>query len=112
MNIELLTTLLPTILIELWVLWLLREKRAKVLWASVGVNILTTVPLNLYVHHPHPGIGGMVVAEGVIIVVEALWYALFIRNLRTSFIYSTLCNAISALTGLLAVLVYILIRTN
>lgn len=110
MTVELLTTLLPTILIELWVLWLLREKRAKVLWASVAANILTNVPLNLYVRHAHPAIGGMVVAEGIIIIVEMLWYLMFMRDLRLSFIYSLLCNAVSALSGLLAVLIYLLIK--
>lgn len=110
MNYELLTTLLPTILLELGVLWLLREKRARVLWASVAVNILTNVPLNLYVRHARPAIGGMIMAEGIIIGVEMLWYWMFIRDLRLSAIYSLLCNAVSALTGLLAVLVYMLVK--
>ena len=45
----LLLALVPTILIELGVLQLLREKRKKVLWSSVVINVFTNVPLNLYV---------------------------------------------------------------
>ena len=47
----LLLALIPTILIELAVLLLLRERSAKVLTASVVINILTNVPLNLYVNY-------------------------------------------------------------
>jgi hypothetical protein len=46
----------------------------------------------------------ILLAELLIILVEAAWYWLFVRRLSQAFIYSTLCNAISFLTGLLFVL--------
>ena len=45
--IQILTALIPTILIELGVLWLLLERQKKVLLSSIAVNVLTNVPLNL-----------------------------------------------------------------
>ena len=108
MDCELMATLLPTILIELVVLWLLGERRPKVLWSSVAVNILTNIPLNLYVQHAQPSIGVMALAEVGVIIVEAVWYVWFVRNLRQAMVYSLLCNTVSILTGLLVVLVRLL----
>ena len=48
MILRLVIPLLATIVIELGVLLFLRERRRRVLWGSVGLNILTNVPLNLY----------------------------------------------------------------
>ena len=100
----LLLALVPTILIELGVLQLLREKRKKVLWSSVIINVFTNVPLNLYVMFIDESFTTILLAELLIILVEAAWYWLFVRRLSQAFIYSTLCNAISFLTGLLFVL--------
>ena len=46
---SLLCALLFTILIELAMLWLLTEWDKKTALASVGMNVLTNVPLNLFV---------------------------------------------------------------
>ena len=108
MDYEVIATLLPTILIELGVLWLLGERRPKVLWGSVAVNILTNIPLNLYVQPAHPSLGVMALAEVGVIIVEAVWYVMLVRNLRQAVVYSLLCNAISMLIGLLIVLVGLL----
>lgn len=103
----LLFALVPTILIELLVLLLLRERSARVLASSVLVNIITNVPLNLYTNYISYSLLTILCGEVVVFLVEALWYFLFLRNLRLSFIYSFLCNAISFLTGLLAELLYL-----
>lgn len=103
----LLLALIPTILIELAVLLLLRERSAKVLTASVVINILTNVPLNLYVNYVSNSLLTILCGEILVVVVETLWYYLFLSNLSRSFIYSFLCNTISFLTGLLAQLLYI-----
>ena len=105
----LLLALLPTILIELGVLLLLREKRKKVLWSSVIINVFTNVPLNLYVTFVDESFTTILLAELLIILVEAVWYWLFVRRLSQAFIYSTLCNAISFLTGLLFILLFYMI---
>ena len=96
----LLMTLVPTILIELGVLWLLRERRKKVLWASVTVNVLTNVPLNLFLLCVQHGLTAIVVGEFLVVLVEAAWYYLFVRNWEQAVVYSLLCNAISFLFGL------------
>ena len=103
---HLLITLIPTILIELGVLWLLMERRKKVLLSSIAVNVLTNIPLNLYVLCINDSMGHILIGEVVVFLVETTWYFLFTRNLRQACIYSFLCNAISFLTGLLVQLIY------
>ena len=107
----LLLTLVPTILIELVVLLLLRERRRLVLGSSVIINILTNIPLNLYVVYIDNSMMTIVIGELLVMVVEALWYYLFLRVLSRSFIYSFLCNAISFLTGLLVQLLIVFFQS-
>ena len=45
---DVLLALVATVLIELGVLYLLGEKRKRVLLASVVINVATNVPLNLF----------------------------------------------------------------
>ena len=94
-------TLFFTIIIEILVLLALRERRKRVLVASVVVNILTNIPLNMYVKAVHPDWGIILLAEGIVFIVETIWYYLFIKKLPQAAIYSFLCNAISFLLGLL-----------
>ena len=108
----LLLALVPTILIELVVLLLLRERRRLVLASSVVINILTNIPLNLFVIYIDSSFMTIVLGELLVIVVEALWYYLFIRDLSRAFIYSFLCNAISFLTGLLAQLLIVYFQSH
>lgn len=104
----LLATLVPTIVLELLVLWLLRERRADVLWSSVVVNMLTNVPLNLFVTFVSHSWTTILVAEVFIVAVEALWYRYFVDSWRQAMAYSVLCNGISFFTGLLVQLVFML----
>ena len=101
---SLLTTLVSTILIELLVLLLLRERRLLVLGISVVVNILTNVPLNLFVLYVDASVATIVLGELLVVIVEALCYYLFLRVFSRAFFYSSLCNIISFLTGLLVFL--------
>lgn len=107
---EMLVTILPplisTIVIEYGVLRFLGEIRRKVLWSSVVVNILTNVPLNLWVMDYDYDWGMILIGELVVIVVEMLWYYFFVKALGRAFVYSFLCNAISFLTGLLVLMIY------
>ena len=97
----LLLALISTILIEFVVLWLLRERRRRVLASSVVINMLTNVPLNLFVIYVDSSVKTIILGELLVVVIEALWYFLFLHNLSRAFIYSSLCNAISFLMGLL-----------
>ena len=98
---HLLAALIPTIFIELGVLWLLKERRKKVLFSSVAVNMLTNVPLNLYLIYVNDGAATILMGETIVVLVEALWYYAFTRHIKQACIYSILCNAISFLIGLL-----------
>ena len=108
---QLLMALLPTIAVEAGVLWLMRERRADVLWASVVVNILTNVPLNIFLLSVGSTWPRIIVCEAVVIIVEALWYAYFTGSWRRGAVYSVLCNAISFLLGMLAQLCVMLFQT-
>ena len=93
------------------VLLLLRERRRLVLGSSVVINILTNIPLNLFVIYIDNSIVTIILGELLVIVVEALWYYLFLRILSRAFIYSILCNAISFLIGLLAQLLIMIFQS-
>ena len=108
MLMSLLVPLVATIVLELGVLFLLGEKRRKVLYGSVVVNTLTNVPLNLCIQYLGYGMTTIIVGEFLVVLVETLWYQWLTRNWHQAFIYSLLCNAVSYLTGLLFQLVYIL----
>ena len=98
---QLLIAITLTVLIELGVLWLLMERRGKVLALSVVINILTNVPLNLYVMRVGYSTKVILIGELLVFVVEALWYLIFIRDIKKAVVYSFLCNAVSFLSGLL-----------
>ena len=101
MILTLLSTLIPTIVIELVVLWLLLERRRRVLLSSVVVNVLTNVPLSLYFIYHQSTWGTLLIAELIVVVVETVWYRVFAGHWRMAAIYSVLCNGISLLIGLL-----------
>ena len=98
---QLLIALTLTVLIELGVLWLLMERRGKVLALSVVINVLTNVPLNMYVMHVGYSTKAVLIGELLVFIVEALWYLIFIRDIKKAVVYSFLCNAVSFLSGLL-----------
>ena len=102
----LLMPLVATIVIELGVLLLMGERRKKVLYGSMLINVLTNVPLNLYALWVNSGPMTVIVGEMLVVVVEALWYTWLVRNWRQAWVYSLLCNAVSFLSGLLFELVY------
>ena len=102
--------LVSTVIIELGVLWMLRERRAYVLSSSVVVNILTNIPLNIFLFYVNSTWTAVLVGEMLVLIVETLWYRHFVGEWRRSFVYSFLCNAISFLIGLLIQLFILLIE--
>ena len=98
--------LVATILIEYGVLLLLGEQRQRVLLSSVVVNILTNVPLNLYLLFVGNSWTAIAVGEVLVVVVEALWYYWFVREWQRAWVYSLLCKAISFLLGVLFQLIF------
>ena len=112
LTLQLLVSLIPTILIELGVLWFLLERRKIVLLSSIAVNVLTNIPLNLYVLLVNDSMGDILIGEAVVFFVEALWYWFFTQNLKQAAIYSFLCNAISFLIGMLLWLIFSFCEIN
>ena len=105
--VRILCALIPTILIEYGVLWMLKERRKKVLLSSIAINVLTNVPLNLYLNFIDDNSINILIGEVVIFFIEAIWYWFFTRSLKQATIYSFLCNAISFLIGWLLFLLFI-----
>ena len=104
----LLWPLVATIVIELGVLLFMGERRRKVLYGSVVMNVLTNVPLNLYAVYVSDGWGTLIVGEALVVLTEALCYKRLVGEWRQAWIYSLLCNAISFLLGELFVLMFYL----
>jgi len=96
-----LSALLLTIAIELGMLMLMGEKRKDVLTGAVAINILTNVPLNFFLMTYGYSTGRFVTGELLVLLAEAMWYFLFVRQWRKAAIYSLLCNATSFLAGVL-----------
>ena len=108
----LLLALISTVLIEFVVLLLLGERSRVVLGSSVVINILTNVPLNLYVIYIDNSVLTIVLGELIVVVIEALCYIFLLRNITRAFIYSSLCNSISFLIGVLVELLIVYFQSN
>ena len=107
MNIVLLlSALLLTIAIEWIVLRVMGEESRKILLYSMLINTATNLPLNIFV--AQAALSTQLTAELLIVLIEALLYCIVIKDIRKSFIYSTLCNATSYLTGILIELTILL----
>lgn len=104
---QLLVALILTILIEYGVLWMLLERREKVLLSSIAVNVLTNVPLNLYLYFIDDRNGTILIGEVMIFLIETVWYWFFTRNIKQAAIYSFLCNTISFLIGALLFILFV-----
>ena len=106
---EIITTaaisLIATIIIESGVLLLLKEQRRQVYIAEVIINILTNIPLNVWAIVGYRIFIEIIIAEIIIMIVESLWYYMFVKRVRTATIYGVLCNTISFLTGILITLI-------
>ena len=107
MMLRILLPLVATIVIELLLLLYLGERRKKVLWASVVMNIATNVPLNLVALKIGSSLTMVIVGELVVIVAEALCYKWVVRRWSQAWMYSLLCNAVSFLTGCLLYWTYL-----
>ena len=107
MMVILIMPLVLTILIELGVLLLMGERQRRILWASVMINVLTNVPLNLFLFMFGANDMAVIVGEIIVVVVEALWYYAFLRKWKRALAYSVLCNVISFLAGLLLLLLFV-----
>ena len=100
--------LCATILTEYGMLLLMGENRKKVLKASIAMNVLTNVPLNLYMTLLDDSTATFLIGETLVVVVEALCYEALVRKPSQAMAYSVLCNAVSCLFGILVQLLGIM----
>ena len=108
MLMMLLIPLAATIVIELGALLFMGERRRKVLLASVAMNVLTNVPLNLFIIHVDERWDTLLAGEALVVLTEALCYRKLVGEWQQAWIYSLLCNAISFLAGELLVMIVFL----
>ena len=108
MLMMLLIPLAATIVIELGALLFMGERRRKVLLASVAMNVLTNVPLNLFFIHADERWNTLLAGEALVVLTEALCYRKLVGEWQQAWIYSLLCNAISFLAGELLVMIVFL----
>ena len=100
----LLNPLVATVILELLVLYGLSERRWQVLAMSVVMNVLTNVPLNLFVAHApicYTSLPWILAFECLVVVVESLLFYLVTRDIRKAVTYGILCNVVSYLAGVL-----------
>ena len=90
--------LLLTMLIELGVLWLLGERRRKILVSSLIVNLLTNPAINYFLEDDY-AVAMLAAGELLVVVVETIWYFLFGNTMKDALIYSALCNLVSYFSG-------------
>lgn len=98
----LLFPLVATIGIELLVLLFVRERRWTVLAASVVMNIMTNVPLNLAASRMpalQTYLPAQLAAEAIVVVAETLLFRIVTGRWSTAAKYALLCNVVSYLCG-------------
>ncbi len=104
--ISVITSYLLTCVIELLVLLILKEKNKKILFGSLVINLITNVPLNLFINNYHfeTLLNYFVLIIGLellIITIEGLLYYLIDRNINKSIKYAITLNVTSYLIGLI-----------
>ncbi len=105
--LKILINLFLTIFIEIIVLLLFKERRLKVLFGSICINVVTNLSLNLILLALRNTniiwyIVCLIVGEVLVLFLEWLYYYLLIKDKKRSFFYSFYCNSISFILGLVA----------
>ena len=98
-----LKALILTIVIELIVLLILRERNYKIYLLSIIINIITNVSLNIYVQFIDVRYYYLIITflEILIVIIEAIGYTLIYKDYKKSLLIAFLCNIASYLLGLL-----------
>lgn len=100
-----LEALIITIIIELLMLFLQREKNYRIYLLSIVINVVTNVGLNIGLQFVKPGYYYLVVTllEVLIIGIEAMAYFLIYKDFKKSLKTSLVCNLASFLVGLILI---------
>jgi len=97
--------LIATIIIELLMLLIQREKNYKIYLFSVLINVITNVSLNVGIQLVEPSYYYLAVtlSEAMIVLIEALSYFLICKDFKKSLRISLVCNLTSFLLGLILI---------
>jgi hypothetical protein len=97
--------LIITIILELLMLLVQREKNYRVYLFSILINIITNVSLNIGIQFVEPGYYYLVVTilEALIVLIEAASYFLIYKDFKKSLRISLVCNLTSFLIGLILI---------
>lgn len=91
-----------TIPAECAMLAVMGERRGNVYVASVLMNVVTNVSLNVCLAFSyHSTWTDVAIGEVVVLVVETVWFWCVLRQWKKAAVYSFLCNAASFLFGLI-----------
>ncbi|MFA5037983.1 MAG: hypothetical protein WC479_12500 [Candidatus Izemoplasmatales bacterium] len=95
--------LLLTIVIEITVLFLMKEKNKKIYLASIIINIFTNISLNLIIPIIPANYYDIIVLglEIVIVIIEFFLYLLLFKNPKQAIKISFFCNFFSYVLGLI-----------
>ena len=108
--IEILFSLILTIVIELVILWLIKANK-KILITSIIINIITNLSLNIFLYYYYFDNITMywitiIGLELLVFIIEGLTYYLVNKDIRLSFKYSLFANGGSFLIGLIISLIF------
>ncbi len=97
--------LIITIVIELLMLLIQREKNYKIYLYSILINVITNVSLNVGIQFVEPSYYYLVVSlsEVMIVLIEALAYFWLYKDFKKSLRISLVCNSASFLLGLILI---------
>ena len=93
-----------TLIIEVFVLYLLKERRKRVYALCVGMNVITNISLNLigyYVIIDNLWLYALMVIllEAIIWILEGLGYFVEIKDKKRAILYTLVCNGMSFFLG-------------
>ena len=100
--LRILLPLAGTIPAECAMLAVMGERRGNVYGASVLMNVVTNVSLNVCLSFSyHSTWTDVAIGEVAVLVVETVWFWCVLRQWKKAAVYSFLCNAASFLLGLI-----------
>lgn len=110
------TLAILTILVEISVLLILKERSAKIIGASVIINLITNLILNITLANlartEFIQLIAMFIGELIVFIVEALIYFIFIKKFKRCLFISLICNLVSFSFGLVVLFSFVLLNPD
>ena len=97
----LIKALLITLVVELLMLFLLKERKIKIFIVCGIINIITNPILNIILQYTNHYYLLLIILEIVIVIIEGIIYYLFKKDIKKAFMISLICNLASLLMGMI-----------